>query len=55
MRRAMVILGNLALCSLAGVVSWRAWENEAPEFTLIGAAVVWVGILAIYNTVTGRE
>lgn len=51
MNKLWVVLGNLAICSMVGVAGWSGWRDGAPEIAVVGAAIIGVGIVAIYNTI----
>ncbi len=55
MKKVWVVLGNVAICSMIGVVAWRGWEEGSEELSIIGVAVICIGLLAIYNTIIGRD
>ena len=52
--KALVILVNLFLCVVFAYVGWRAWEEGAPEFTMVVGCMIGVLLLAIYGTIRGR-
>lgn len=55
MNKLWVVVGNLSIGSLIGVVSWRGWQDGVEEVALIGGAMILVVLVAIYNTITGRD
>ncbi len=55
MSKTWVVLGNFAICSMVAAVACQAWRDGAPELAVIGGAIVCVVLVAIYNTITGRE
>ena len=55
MKKLQVVLGNLAICSMVGVAGWTGWRDGAPEIAVVGAAIIGVGLVAIYNTIVGRD
>ncbi len=55
MNKLWVVLGNLAICSMVAVAGWTGWRDGAPEIAVVGIAIICVGLVAIYNTIMGRD
>ena len=54
MMKFWVVLGNLGICSMCGVVSWQGYKQGAPEMILLGGVFIFIGLWAIFDTITGR-
>ncbi len=55
MNKLWVVVGNLAICSMVGVASWSGWRDGAEEIAVVGAAIIAVGLVAIYNPIAGGD
>ena len=54
MKKLLVVAANLSLCSVFGVAGYWGWNEGAPEAAFLFAALVLVGLLAVFDTITGR-
>lgn len=54
MKRILVVVANLSLCSVFGVAGYWGWNEGAPEAAVLFWALVLIGLLAVFDTITGR-